>query len=109
MGDKARKKFAELHEAYEKARSVREFSSALDRTAAVDEAAVSLASDDGLSRVEAQLAALDDERKALRKLVKFARKKADKLVAAKPAKPDGAAKRARPVKGGGAPKSISAA
>jgi hypothetical protein len=74
MSEKARKRFSALHEAYEKARTTREYSAALSRNDAVDEVATTLSSEEGLARFKAQLEALGDERKALRKLVKYARK-----------------------------------
>lgn len=80
MSEKARKRFSELQEAYEKARTTREYSAVLARGGAVDEVATVLATDEGLERFKAQLEALGDERKALKKLVRYARKHTDKIA-----------------------------
>lgn len=87
MSEKARKRFSQLHEAYEKARTTREYAAVLSRGQAVDEVASTLASDDGVARFKAQLEALGDERKALKKLVKYARKHTGKIAPPKAAPP----------------------
>ncbi|WP_406857502.1 hypothetical protein ABEG18_07755 [Alsobacter sp. KACC 23698] len=80
MGLKAQKKFAALHEAYESARSVREYSAVAARAASLEGAAAALLADEGLGRAEAHLAALSEERKALKRVLRYAKKHGAKIT-----------------------------
>ena len=85
MSVKVQKKFAALHDAYEGARTARDYAGGIARTASLDDVAAMVLSAEGVAAVEAQLAALADERKALKRILKYARKHKAKIVPDKPA------------------------
>jgi cytochrome c553 len=87
MGLKTRTKFAALHEAYESARSIREYSAVAARSASLEEAVAALLDEDRMGRAEAHLAALSDERKALKRVLRFAKKHGPKIAPEKKPEP----------------------